>query len=93
MADAPLTVGDRITLKREAKGWTKTELARRSQVDMAWISRLENGTRHRVSFEAIIRIADALGVSLNWLAGRGEEYPPFEVVLAGAFRLDALYPR
>jgi len=41
-AHAPLTTGEVIRLLRELKGWTQRELARRSGINAANISLLEN---------------------------------------------------
>ena len=37
------------------------------------ISRLENNKKPQVSFDVLFRIADALGVSLDYLAGRKDD--------------------
>ena len=59
---------------------TSGGLAAKVGTSRVTISRLENGTKPRVSFEVVTRIADALGVSLDFLAGRKEEtkknWPP-----------------
>lgn len=82
MAEAPRTFGDRMRLEREAQGWSKRALARHSQVDIGWISRVENGERHNFSWAVAIRIAEALGVSLDYLAGRSSQRTLTEVALA-----------
>jgi transcriptional regulator with XRE-family HTH domain len=48
---------------RDAAGLTPAELARRSGVDLAIISRLENGKARSASFKTIVRLAAALNVS------------------------------
>src|SRR6266849_1910780 len=68
-----MTLGERIKRFRERRDWNQRELARRAQVDHAWIYRLENGERHNISLEAAKRLATALGVSLDVLAGMHEE--------------------
>lgn len=67
-----MTLGERIKRLRERRGWNQRELARRAQVDHAWIYRLENGERHNISLDAAKRLATALGVSLDVLAGMHE---------------------
>lgn len=64
-----MTVGERIKRHRERRGWTLRELAKHAQIDVAWIQRLESGQRHNISLEAAKRIALALGISLDYLAG------------------------
>jgi transcriptional regulator with XRE-family HTH domain len=68
-----MSVGERIKRLRERRGWNQRELARRAQVDHAWIHRLENGERHNISLDAAKRLATTLGVSLDVLAGMHEE--------------------
>jgi transcriptional regulator with XRE-family HTH domain len=70
MQDQPIGVGARIKRQRERKGWSQRELARRAAVDVSWISRLESGERTGASFAVMTRIAVALDVSLDYLAGR-----------------------
>ena len=64
-----MRIGERIKLYREKKGWNQRELARQAQVDHAWIYRLETGERNNISLEAAKRLAKALGVTLDYLAG------------------------
>jgi transcriptional regulator with XRE-family HTH domain len=58
---APLAV--RIRPVRLRKGWTQYELARRSGVDSAMISRIENGLTRGVGLGTVERLARALRVS------------------------------
>lgn len=62
-------IGDRIKKAREKRGWNQRELARNARVNHAWIARLETGERHNISLEAGARLAIALGVTLDYLAG------------------------
>ena len=62
-------IGERIKVWREKKGWNQRELARHAQIDHAWISRLEAGTKHNISLDAARRLATVLGVSVDYLAG------------------------
>ena len=61
--------GTRIKKHRERRGWTMRELARIAHVDASWICRLETGERRNISLEAATRLALALGVSVDYLAG------------------------
>lgn len=54
-------LGDLIRQAREARGWTLTELARRSEVDHALVSRIESGQRTG-SPTTLHRLATALGL-------------------------------
>ena len=48
---------------------SQSELARRMHVSPAWISHLERGSR-LPSARLLVRLADALGVSTDYLLGR-----------------------
>ena len=58
---------------RERRGWTQRELADRAQISVPFLSGVENGKRN-VSSEVMLRIADALDASLDYLL-RGTEEP------------------
>ena len=64
-----MTLGDRLKTSRERRGWSQRDLARQAAVDNAWIARLESGERHNISLEAAARLALALEVSVDYLAG------------------------
>jgi transcriptional regulator with XRE-family HTH domain len=63
------TVGDRIRLLREAKGWCQNELAQRAGLNRETISSIENNHR-QIKAEELIRFADVLEVSSDQLLGR-----------------------
>ncbi len=65
------TPGDRIREAREAKGWTQEQLGDKAQISKGFLSDVENNKRN-VSAENALKIADALGISLDFLM-RGEE--------------------
>ena len=55
---------------REQKGWSQTDLASHSKVSRVMIGKYERGEAVP-SIEAAKKIADALGVSLDYLVGEG----------------------
>ena len=59
----------RLKAQRERLGWNQSELARRSGVPSQVISRLESGARAGLTLEVARRLARALGVGLDALAG------------------------
>jgi len=63
-------LGRRIAARRTLQGWTQKKLAARAAVTQVTIARLEIGQTPRVSLETIVAIAEALGVSVDYLAGR-----------------------
>ena len=70
------TLGDRIRMHRARLHMTQTQLAERIGVSLTTISAIETGqTDPRVS--RIAAIADALGVSVDYLLGRRESWSEF----------------
>ena len=65
------TPGDRIRTAREGRGLTQDVLARAAPVSKGFLSDVENNKRN-ISVEYALRIADALGISLDYLM-RGEQ--------------------
>src|SRR5712691_9158935 len=65
------TPGDRIKDVRDEKGWTQDELAQKAGISKGFLSDVENNKRN-VSAENALKIADALGVSLDFLM-RGQQ--------------------
>ena len=59
-----------ITNLRKEKGWSQTELADKSSVSREMIGKYERG-KAVPSVDAAKKIADAFGVSLDYLVGEG----------------------
>lgn len=57
----------RLRRLRQAKGWTQVELAKKARVTQALISQLEAGEKATPSIVHILRIAKALGVTVEAL--------------------------
>lgn len=62
----PATVGRRIAACREARGWTQKRLADESELSIPFLSDVENDKR-AIGSDALLRLADALGASLDYL--------------------------
>ena len=62
--------GDRIRAIRGQRNWTQEELAEAAGISKSFLSDIENGKRN-ISSESALKIADALGISLDYLI-RGE---------------------
>ena len=78
--------GARLKQAREHLGWNQSELARRAGVPSAVLSRLESGARAGLTLEVARRLARALGVGIDSLAGTFDtkaEATPAEAALAG----------
>jgi transcriptional regulator with XRE-family HTH domain len=59
----------RLKAQRARLGWNQSELARRSGVPSQVISRLESGARAGLTLDVARRLARALGVGLDAVAG------------------------
>ena len=62
--------GDRVKAAREKRNWTQEQLADTAGISKGFLSDIENDKRN-ISSESALRIADALGISLDYLL-RGE---------------------
>ena len=63
------TLGERLRIARERKLWTQRELSETSGVMEATISRIENNRHRRRPMRSTLQaLADALNVSVMWLA-------------------------
>ncbi len=64
------TTGERIRELRDRRGWTQEKLAHEAGVSKGFLSDVESNKRN-ISSEYVLRIANALGASLDYLL-RGE---------------------
>lgn len=62
------TLRELISLARELKGMTLRDLEERSGISNALISQIETGKVRDPGFTTVVRLADALGLSLDRLA-------------------------
>lgn len=71
-------VGRRITLIREALGWTPAHLARKAHVHRTELFHLERGQKPRVTAAVMWRVARALGVTFEelWTGQKPAASPP-----------------
>jgi transcriptional regulator with XRE-family HTH domain len=65
-----MALGERIRQLRKEHGWSQAELGSKVGTDSQRISRYENG-RITPSVEALVRLADALEVSVDYLLREG----------------------
>ena len=71
-----MSIGNRIKTIRKARGWTKTQLAKKSGVATITVSQYETGKR-QPRLEQLQSIAEALGVSWFYLS-TGKPYDTVE---------------
>ncbi len=63
---------ERLRIARELKGFSQTDLAKRTDLQPSAISHFENN-RRSPSFDNLKQLADVLGVTVDYLLGRAEE--------------------
>jgi ribosome-binding protein aMBF1 (putative translation factor) len=68
-----MTLGQRLRHLRELAGLSQNELARRANIPQPVISDVERGKQKSMTLENGRRIARVLGVTLDFLAGSGDE--------------------
>src|SRR5689334_18051967 len=67
-----MTLGERIKLEREARGWTRADLAQRAGLTAPYISMLESGKRGNPNLDTLRQLAAALGVTVADLEGEAD---------------------
>jgi transcriptional regulator with XRE-family HTH domain len=77
-------IGERMRLARTRKDWNQSDLARAVNKPRQHISQVEQG-RQQPRAELLIDIADALGVTIDYLLGR-TPVPDTEADLAAVGR-------
>lgn len=60
-----MRLGELIGVARECKGWTLRDLEKASGVSNALISQIETGKVKDPGFTTVIRLVDALGITLD----------------------------
>jgi transcriptional regulator with XRE-family HTH domain len=65
--------GRRLRQMRRFQDLTSEALAEKAGTTRVTISALENMRKPRISFDVVVRIAQVLGISLDFLAGRKDE--------------------
>ena len=68
----PSSLGERLRQARRIKGLSQAQLAGISGLSAAALSHMENG-RRSPSVRNLVRVADALGISVDTLLGREPE--------------------
>ena len=82
----PNVLGDKIRKLRKEKGLTLDGLAEATASSKSYIWELENKNPPRPSAEKVARIAEALGVTSDYLVDPSEGSPTEEVVDQAFFR-------
>jgi transcriptional regulator with XRE-family HTH domain len=72
----PSIFGKRLRQARDLRQLSQGELAERSTVPVAMISHFETGVRGSASADNLVKLANALEVSIDYLLGRTEDATP-----------------
>jgi transcriptional regulator with XRE-family HTH domain len=64
-----MSLGERLAVLRDRRGWSQRELARRSGVRQSLLSELERGKKTDAMGHVLVKLAQALGVSVDTLLG------------------------
>ena len=80
----PGPIGRNVKALRERQGWSQNELARRTDVSQAFLSRLEAGAYREVGSLALLALARALGVTVDELLREEPQDAPGAPQAAGA---------
>jgi len=67
-------IGEKIKQLMETMGLTQAELARKTDLPAATISRIASGQRSNPRLETLQRIAGALRVPVDYLCNRGAQF-------------------
>jgi len=68
-----MTMGQKIQRARKQRRWSQWELAARSKVPQATLSRLESGEQDNPTVDTLRKLSVTLGLSMDYLAGVFEE--------------------
>ncbi len=82
---------DRIAVAMKAAGMSQADLCRATNMGSSKISQLLKGKVEDPRLSTAIKVADALGVSLDYLAGRASPPPPPAYADARQRRMNAAY--
>lgn len=72
----PSVFGRRLRQARELRELTQAELAEKSRVSAAMLSHFETGVRPSASADNLVKLSNALEVSIDYLLGRTDGLVP-----------------
>jgi transcriptional regulator with XRE-family HTH domain len=67
------SLAQRLRKAREYKGWSQTELAKRSKINNVQISKLERGITRDITGATLRALCKALGVSPSYILGMSDD--------------------
>lgn len=84
-------IGDRVKAERTQRSWSQQELADRAGLEQSYISKLELNLRPRPSGEALQKLAQAFGITIDDLL-KESPIPSEDLLHAPAELLRAVWP-
>jgi transcriptional regulator with XRE-family HTH domain len=72
----PSIFGRRLRQARDLRGLTQAQLAEKSRVSAVMISHFETGVRPSASADNLVKLSNALEVSIDYLLGRAGDTVP-----------------
>lgn len=82
-------LSNKIKELRKEKGYTFAKLSELSRISTGRLSDLATGKRNNPTMDTLIKLADALGVSLDELVGRNNRWNLTQgICLAGAWMIE-----
>jgi transcriptional regulator with XRE-family HTH domain len=75
-----MSLGEKVKALREKKGMNQKQVAEASSITQATISRIESGGVKELKSEALKRLAEALGVTVDYLVGKTEKLTPSDII-------------
>ena len=82
----PTIFGRRLKQLRDSRNWTQEHLASRAGLPSAMISHFETGRRQKPSADNLVKLANALEVTIDYLLGRTDKPQVASDRFAAAFR-------
>jgi transcriptional regulator with XRE-family HTH domain len=82
----PSIFGRRLKEVRDSRGWTQLDLSGRAKIPPAMISHFETGVRGTPSADNLVKLANALEVTIDYLLGRSEDPQVASERFSAAFR-------
>ena len=82
----PSPFGKRLRKVRAQRHLSQSDLEKRSNVPAVMISHFETGVRANASAETLVKLADALQVSIDYLLGRSDQMTPVGAEIEAVLR-------
>jgi len=77
-----MSLGEKVKALREKKGMNQKQLSEASFITQATISRIESGKVNQLKSDALKRLADALGSTVDYLVDKADQLTPEDVMKA-----------